>query len=216
MSRPLHLLAVLFAIAASARFLACDSADDTNTRHNQPVFDPTADGGASGPKCTEVGKTYVGFAGTKLEEGRINAAAGTDRARIKPYSALRGEYEKAIGAAPGSLEQSAGSFGAPPERFASEPRASAIQVFSAFRVGFDGCLTFTETAPEFAAAPTQDSATAQCTTMARKFWSRAPTADEVKSCTQVALVDSAAEGDPRRRWAYTCATLLSSAGFLTY
>ena len=37
-------------------------------------------------------------------------------------------------------------------------------------------------------------------------------ADELDACTQVALTDSAAESAPRRRWAYTCASLLSSAG----
>jgi hypothetical protein len=189
---------------------ACDQQTNDFQRKNNKVDDPAA------PKCTDVGKSYAGFAGTKLEEKRVNAQIGADRARIKPYSALKGEYERTIGVAPASLEAAGTSFGNPPERFASEPRSSAIQLYSAFRVAFDGCLTFTETAAELAAAPTQESASATCTTMARKFWSRAPTADEVQQCTQVALVDSAAEGAPRRRWAYTCATLLSSAGFLTY
>jgi len=30
------------------------------------------------------------------------------------------------------------------------------------------------------------------------------------------MVDSSIETDPRRRWAYSCAAVLSSAGFLTY
>jgi hypothetical protein len=52
--------------------------------------------------------------------------------------------------------------------------------------------------------------------MARKFWSRAPSDDEVKACTDVALTDTASEPDAKRRWAYTCASLLSASGFLTY
>lgn len=188
----------------------CDEPTDSYQRHNRGLDDPSA------PKCTEVGASYVGFAGTKLEDKRANAPMGADRARIKPYSALKGEYERAIGVAPASLEQAAPSFGNPPERFSSEPRASAIQVYSAFRVAFDGCLTYTEGPQVFADAPTPTSASTQCTAMARKFWNRVPTEDEAKQCVQVATVDSGAERDPRRRWAYTCATLLSSAGFLTY
>jgi hypothetical protein len=203
---------VFVALAAvSTVATACDSSptDNFKRRDNAPE-DPSA------PKCTDTGKAYAGFAGTKLEEKRVNAAIGDDRARIKPYSALKGEYERTIGVVPASLEAAAPSFGNPPDRFSSEPRASAIQVYSAFRVAFDGCLTYTAKATKYGAAPTQETASAECTAMARKFWSRAPTAGEVSQCAQVATVDSASETAPRRRWAYTCATLLSAAGFLTY
>lgn len=199
-----------FALLIPLALSACDAQSDDFKRKNAKADDPSA------PKCTDVGVSYTGFAGTKLEDKRVNAVAGADHARLKPYSALRGEYERVIGAAPESLEAAGASFGSPPERFASEPRASAIQVYSAFRVAFDGCLTFTASGAEYASAPTESSATAQCTQMARKFWSRAPSSEEVDACKQVALVDSASEAAPRRRWAYTCATLLSSAGFLTY
>jgi hypothetical protein len=190
---------------------ACDGEPrDDFKRRNSGIADPLA------PKCTDVGVSHLGFGGTKLEDKRANAPMGADRARIKPYSALKGEYERAIGVVPASLQTAGPSFGSPPERFSSEPRASAIQVYTAFRVAFDGCLTYTEKAAELASAPTPETASAQCTAMARKFWSRAPTKEEVEQCTQVAMVDSASEATPRRRWAYTCATLLSSAGFLTY
>jgi hypothetical protein len=203
------LLALVFAA------VACDSSDDDFQRKNQKPGDPNSED-PNVPKCTDVGTSHVGFGGTKLEDKRVNAKIGADHARLKPYSALKGEYERTIGVAPPSLEIAAPSFGNPPARFSSEPRASAIQVYSAFRVAFDGCLTYTETPAEFAAAPNDQSAGAQCTTMARKFWSRAPTKEEVDACKQVALTDSTSEPSPRRRWAYTCATLLSSAGFLTY
>jgi hypothetical protein len=204
----MHRIAVIaFALAALA---GCDEVADDFKRRNNGVDDPNA------PKCTDVGASHVGFGGEKLEEKRVNAKIGTDRARMKPYSALKGEYERVIGVAPPSLEAAGPSFGNPPERFSSEPRASAIQVYTAFRVAFDGCLTYTESDAAFAAAPTPASASEQCTAMARRFWSRAPTKEEVGACVKVATEDSASEGAPRRRWAYTCATLLSSAGFLTY
>lgn len=202
---------VIIALASgSAGCSGCDATDDGFTRKNNKVDDPAA------PKCEDVGTKYKGFAGTELTEKRVNAAIGTDRARIKPYSALKGEYERTIGVAPASLQQAGASFGNPPERFSSEPHASAIQVYSAFRVAFDGCLTYTEAPAEYANAPTPESAAQNCASMARKFWSRTATKEEIDSCAQVALTDSASEPTPRRRWAYTCAALLSSAGFLTY
>jgi hypothetical protein len=126
------------AIAALVALMGgCEEAEDDFHRKN---VGPGAADDPSVPKCTDVGKAYVGFSGTKLEDKRVNAKIGADRARIKPYSALKGEYERLIGVAPGSLGQAAPAFGNPPERFASEPRANAIQVYSAFRVAFDGCL----------------------------------------------------------------------------
>ena len=85
-----------------------------------------------------------------------------------------------------------------------------------FRVSFEGCLGFTASAPEYAATPDDGSANKVCASLARKFWSREPSEAETKACAQVALVDSASESDPRRRWAYTCASLLTAAGFLSY
>lgn len=195
---------------------SCADSSDELTRNNVPIDDPNKTPDPAAPACTDFGKGYVGFAGTKLEDKRVNAAIGADRARMKPYSVLKSEYERTIGVASPSLDTASATFGLPPDRFAREPHASAIQIYTAFRVAFDGCLTYTETTPDYANAPTADTAKTQCTTMARKFWSRAPTADEVNACTQAALVDSAPEGTPRRRWAYTCAAVLSSAGFLTY
>ncbi len=211
MKKPLFILyGVVFGLVA----LACSGPDDNFTRKNQPGTDPTTDPNV--PQCTDVGTGYTGFAGTKLEEKRLNAKIGADRARMKPYSALRSEYQRTLGVTPDSLDSAEASFGKAPDRFAQEPRASAIQLFTAYRVAFDGCLSYVEKVPAYATAPNAASATAECKTMARKFWSRAPTDDELKACTDVAVTDSAPEPDPKRRWAYTCATLLSSSAFLTY
>ena len=51
--------------------------------------------------------------------------------------------------------------------------------------------------------------------MSRKFWSRTPTTQEIASCADVAMTGAA--GEPiARAWAYACACVLTSAGFLTY
>lgn len=203
---------------------ACDGpVDDSFGRHSTPMpgpVEPGTDPNAvtpAPPLCSPTtGTQWKGFAGTSLVQQRSDGAIGADRARMKPFDALADEYTRAIGNVPASLANAAASFGAAPERFYMEPQASAISVWSSFRVAFDGCLTFTETAADYAAAPTDASATAMCTALARKFWSRAATSAEVDACKQVALTDSAGEATPRRRWAFTCASLLSSAGFLTY
>lgn len=166
--------------------------------------------------CTDFGTTYTGFGGTSLIEGRVKANIGADRSRVKPYSALRAEYERVIGVAPTQIDRIGPSFGAAPARFSAEPQASAIQLHAAFRLALDACATYAAGVPELAEAPTSDSAPAMCARMARSFWSRDATKTEVDECAKVALVDAASEPTPSRRWAYTCAALLTSAGFLTY
>jgi hypothetical protein len=52
--------------------------------------------------------------------------------------------------------------------------------------------------------------------MAQKFWSRAPSTGELSACVKTAVEDTTTETNPRRRWAYTCAGVMTSAGFLTY
>ena len=42
-----------------------------------------------------------GFAGTELVADRVDQVAGMDRARVKPYSSLAGEYTRVLGKAPG-------------------------------------------------------------------------------------------------------------------
>jgi hypothetical protein len=56
------------------------------------------------------------------------------------------------------------------------------------------------------------------------MWSRTPTPAEIDACVKVAVTDSVTETPatgarqttPVRRWAYACASVLTSAGFLTY
>lgn len=185
--------------------------------------------------CSTLARKYKGFGGTTLPSGtepgavqvwaRDDAMAGVDRLRFKPYSALTGEFPRVTGvSAPALLGQSGTTFGTPAARWSTEPQASAVNLYTAFRVSFESCLAFTANDAKYAAAPADPAASTECAAMARKFWSRSATADEVKACVQVATVDSAQETvngtttstDPRRRWAYACASVLSSAGFMTY
>jgi hypothetical protein len=157
-----------------------------------------------------------------LEAGRVDNDLGLERARVKPYTALSTEYQRVLGNNPALVAQSATTFGQDPARWYTEPTSSAVTVYSAFRIAFQGCLTTTSVAgSKFATLPTNTTAAAECTTWARKFWSRDPNQAEVDACVKVAMVDAAVEGTnmnppAARRWAYACASVLSAAGFMTY
>jgi hypothetical protein len=225
---------VLFGFFACASLLGCGGPNDSlngpgggpGTSSGDPGGGGSnggTSGGSSGassgggPLCTTTGKSYVGFAGTKLEADRVAAPAGSERLRLKPYSALVGEYPRVLGApAPGLLDQAGQTFGEAPDRWTIEPHASAVSVYTAYRIAFQGCLTYTQTSPDYAAAPTAATAQTACTAMTRAFWSRAANPDELSACVEMATTGSASEADPRRRWAYGCTSVLSAAGFLTY
>jgi hypothetical protein len=110
----------------------------------------------------------------------------------------------------------AATFGDDPPRWFSEPQMSAVTLYSAFQVAYQGCQTLTSTDVAFADAPTADTANAQCAEWANRFWNRTASADEVAACVQVATQDTQSVSGARLRWAYTCASLLTSAGFLSY
>ncbi len=175
------------------------------------VEDPTGDTGA----CDQ-GRVYKGLGDRVLVAGRTEQVQNVDRLRIKPYSAMAGEYERALGQVPSLLDSMASTFSSPPARWYEEPGASAVTLYSSYRVAFAGCLALTSSASEYADAPTEESARAVCEEMATRFWSRTPTSEELGGCVSVATVDTKSEANPRRRWAYTCASVLNSAGFLAY
>ena len=85
-------------------------------------------------------------------------------------------------------------------------------------------LTATATAAPYAVVPSNSTADTECRTWARKFWSRDATDPEVTACVQVAMVDSLKEASGMtsinttspRRWAYTCASVMAAAGFMTF
>jgi hypothetical protein len=109
----------------------------------------------------------------------------------------------------------ASTFGAAPDRWYDQPLASAISLYSSYRMAFQGCADYVGSDPAYAAAPTTDSATSACTQMATKFWSRIPSSDEVAACVNVAL-NAASDASIQERWQHICASVLTSAGFLNY
>ena len=90
----------------------------------------------------------------------------------------------------------------------------AAQITSVAGVAAEG-KSFTNSA-DFDVMPDATTAPIKCSAFATKFWSRDPDTDEVASCVDVALNGAANEPAARRKWAYTCASVLSSAPFLTF
>ncbi len=202
---------------------ACASADGDHLSGGDPAgHDPAVDPpgtkppGLIDPATCGGGKEFAGFDGKNLVADRVVANAGIDRGRFKPYDALAAEYKRVLGSTPASLAAAADTFGKAEPRWYDEPLAGGVVLQTSYTVAFDGCLTYTQTAAEFGVAPASATATTKCTEMARAFWSHTASPDQIAACVDVAVSGSATEADPRRRWAYACASVLSSAGFLTY
>jgi len=173
-------------------------------------------GGTDPAKTCATGMSYTGFANTQLEAGRTEAVIGADRMRMKPYSALQGDYQRVLGATPASLAGAAATFGQPAKNWYVEPEASAISVYTAYSVAFDGCLTYTQSDAAFSAAPDATSAGTQCAAMARKFWSQTASPDQLSTCVQFATTGTTSITDVHRRWAHVCASVMTASGFLAY
>jgi hypothetical protein len=170
------------------------------------------------PARCDMGKTYTGFAGTELTAGRIDGDIGPERARMKPFSALTGEFPRVLANTPAMLaDPSVGNtYSITPARWVSEPVASGVTVYTTYRIAFQGCLTATGTPAQYKTLPSNTTAATECGDWARKFWSRTATQAEVNACVKVAMVDTATETNSMRRWAYTCASVMTAAGFTTY
>lgn len=179
------------------------------------------------PICTTMGTTYAGFGGSTLGTDRVQAVQGADRGRMKPFSALYttapqgqtagpNEYQRVSSYTPPILANNGATFSDPPANWYLEPEASAIGIYTSYRAAFQSCLQVTATGAQYSAAPTSATATSQCTTWTRAFWSRDASPDELTACENVATNDTATETDVNKRWAYVCASVLNSAGFLSY
>jgi len=173
---------------------------------------PGADPGQPGV-CKE-GAPHPGFANVDFVGDRKPGAIGVDRRRVKPYTALRSEFQRALGAVPANLAQNAAAFGDVPARWYSEPTAGAVSLYTTYNLAFTTCYD-TMTAPEFAQAPTAATASTECAKMQRKFWQRTGTPEETKACADFTL-GLTNETVARRRWAHACASIMTSAGFTTY
>lgn len=176
------------------------------------------DGGDDGPDpvVCEPTRTYIGFGGMPLEQARPAIEAGTDRLRLKPFTALATEYARALGLTTFDTKAYAATFGRPPARWFAEPQASANTVYAAFALAYDACTQSTAQAPLYATAPDATSAGLNCREWVRKAWHRDATDDEVTACTTYAVDQTLTSDPPRKRWAYSCAAVLSASGFLAY
>jgi hypothetical protein len=174
-------------------------------------------GGTTGGVCTELGRGYISFEGQKLEADRVDANAGVDRARMKPYSALLTEYPRVLGAAaPASLADDGATFDEPVKRWFTEPQASAVSIFAAYSVAFEGCMTSMKGQAKYTTAPTTTTAATECAAMQRKFWSRTPSPEETSACVTLASTGLASEPDALHKWVHTCASVMTSGGFVTF
>ena len=221
-------LSLLFGAAAVVALAIGSTACSDPNDLGDGLDDPTAgdDGtqaqagpqGNTGLTCDvkPAARKYVGFGKTDLLADRANENVGVNRARVKPYGVLAGEYQRTLGATPASLASEADTFGQPADRWYEEADLNAVSMATAFDVAFEGCLGYTQTPPDFAAAPSPTTATAQCTAMMNKFWDMTPSPDQVSACTKFATTGVASEKDPRRQWAYVCASVLTSTRFLTF
>jgi len=159
---------------------------------------------------------YAGFGGRSLDVDRLDRVVNTDRRRVKPYEMLPGEYNRVLNMTPAFINGQAATFNAQPARWFEEQQLSAVSVYQAFTASFQGCLSLTAAGTQYAANPTAATAATQCTNFQRRFWSRTPTAAETTACVNFATSAANNDPSPRRRWAYTCAAVLTSVGFLTH
>jgi hypothetical protein len=169
------------------------------------------------PVCrATTGRTYKGFGDTELAAGRAEVLPGTDRYRVKPIMALSGDLSRVIGSVPPSLAANRGSFSEPPERWYEEPKASAVTIYTTYRIAYEAGLIYAESSPELSSPPTEQSAASACASFARLAWQQEPTAAQIDSCKKVALVDTAGESDVKARWAYALASILTATEFVSY
>lgn len=227
------LLPILVACGAPADELSGGVGDPNNpggggpgsTDPNNPNPPDPNDPAVITQTCTTEQRQYVGFGGTKLVDDRAQEVLGADRGRVKSFQVYSDDVTRAFGRAPQLLGQSGATFGASAARWYDEPKSGAVVLYQAFRVAFQGCTEFTKDDAKFANAPDEASAATVCTEFENKFWSRTPTPEEVNACVSAAVQGSAkltadngtmSDTPARQRWAYTCASVLASANFLTY
>lgn len=215
-----HLGLLASALVLGACLSACEEDPDSLTgsanKAGASPDDPNL--GPHALECTDKpqGRSYVQFDGRRLEETRANENVGVNRARLKPFPVMKGEYQRVLGLVPASLDASAGSFDEPPARWFAEATHSGVSLDAMFDISFEGCTAYTKTAPEYAAAPTAETAATVCASLMRKAWNRTASPDEVTACQNLATKKLAAESDARKRWSYVCSSILTSSQFLTF
>jgi hypothetical protein len=221
-TKKLLVLVGLFVFAAA--LVACDDEADSllnGGKKNGPGASSSGETGITPEQlqCTDKpqgSRSYLQFDGqTKLEESRVNEGVAINRARFKPHAVMAGEYQRVLGVTPPSLANAKAAFDVPADRWFSEPSHSGVSLNAAFDVSFEACAA-SAAGRGGNDAPTEESAKAYCGTTMRKAWSRSPSPDELAACVDLATKKLNDEPDAKRKWAYVCASILSSSSFLTY
>ncbi len=167
--------------------------------------------------CPVGGTSYKGFGNQSLIAGRrTEMPLEGDRYRIKPFSALDGEFRRVLGLSPLNLAIAASTFADAPARWSIETQTNAVALNTFFKLSFEVALRFTSTDPQWALAPTPESARSTCLNWQRTAWMRNPQADESNLCQSLLLNNALARKEPRLRWAYGLAAVLASSGFIAY
>lgn len=219
MTRTLVFLSTLAVLGCEGAFNPKDGTVkvvDTEADPSTPQVEPEQTGPAAPAPTCDTGRQYLGFGGTDLAADREQGEVGEESRRPKPFSALSTEFPRVLGSTPAMLAGSESTFGLVPARWHTEPTMSAVSVYTAFRIAFQGCLTVTQTPAKYNTAPTDTTARAECAAWAEKFWNRKALDPELDACVQVTVRDSVTETSARRRWAYGCASTLVASDFLTF
>lgn len=174
-------------------------------------------------------RTYRGFGGETLEADRSDTALGLEGRRTSLYNSIdaaRGNLDNMAGEwefAKGFItEATGGAYGVRERNWYSEPSGSALLFATNFRAAFLACeKRITERRgfgmhADFTTLPTPQTARAQCSDLAIRFWKTRATEEQLADCVQYATVETAEETQPSKRWGYVCATLLSTTFVLTH
>jgi hypothetical protein len=179
------------------------------------------------------GRGYLGLAGERLEAGRTDTAGGVEGHRPfrnfmenNTWTLVR-EVRGALGAGgaqdPEAVSPGVGAcFGAPPRGWYEPSTVGPFAVFTTFSYAFKVCERTIAAPPAALKAgwyehtafePTAERADTFCRRAQKSAWLREPSADEVRTCVELAL-DLGTEPDFKKRWAYVCASVLASVNFL--
>lgn len=200
--------------AATVHLAACS--DDEPAGGKQP---PAA---SATTACGLVPRTYRGIDGRLLDRDRDEAPAVNNVLRLKPYTALLGDYRRIFGRPPSAAIDAASTFGVVPARWYSEPQAGAVSLHTAHRIAFAGCLSLMPSHEAWAAMPTRESAATQCAEWGLEFWGHRPDREQNKTCVSFLTNDAQFANAtppvtaPGERWAAGCAMMLTTAEFLSY
>ena len=194
--------------------------NDPEIERNKSNIDGS--GGGNMLTCAgNIGRTYKGFGGFELTAGRQEQIPSQgDRARIKPFSALKGEFSRVLSVTPRSLLSNGDSFDEPDARLYIEPTVTGVNVFTLYRAAYEAALTYVaqnpDNLPGLGSAPSEATAGTVCTFIGTRAWHRNPSESELAACKKVALVDTVMEQSSANRWAYSIASILTAVGFASY